>query len=89
MNETNRREFLIAAGAIGATVTVGAEFAPRVAGAGESGGSWTTFRGNAGRTGSIADGGPGLSVITDRSFDLGGEMHTVEPVVGGGTCFWP
>ncbi|WP_227375692.1 twin-arginine translocation signal domain-containing protein [Haladaptatus halobius] len=36
MNGTNRREFLDAAGVLGATVTVGAEFAPGVAGADES-----------------------------------------------------
>ncbi|WP_458206032.1 outer membrane protein assembly factor BamB family protein [Haladaptatus sp. NG-SE-30] len=87
MARTHRREFLKAVGILGATATVGAEFAHTVTGTGESTGPWTTFRGNAGRTGATTDSGPGSNVTTDWSFDMGGEMYGVEPVVGDGTLY--
>ncbi|WP_227355440.1 PQQ-like beta-propeller repeat protein [Haladaptatus salinisoli] len=87
MSRTHRREFLKAVGVLGATATLGAEFAHSATGADESSGSWPTVRGNAGRTGATADSGPGPNVTTDWSFDMGGGMYTVEPVVGDGTLF--
>ncbi|WP_458186035.1 outer membrane protein assembly factor BamB family protein [Haladaptatus sp. NG-WS-4] len=87
MARTHRREFLKAVGILGASATVGTEFAHTAMGTGESTGPWTTYRGNAGRTGATTDSGPGSNVTTDWSFDMGGEMYGVEPVVGDGTLY--
>ena len=87
MRATNRRDFLKATTVLGATLAVGAEFAVQAKGTGEPSGSWTTFRGNAGRTGATTDSGPDSNVHTEWSFDLNGGMATVEPLVADGTIY--
>ena len=87
MRVTNRRDFLKATTVLGATLAVGAEFAVRAKGTSEPGDSWTTFRGNPGRTGATTDSGPDSNVHTEWSFDLNGGMATVEPVVANGTIY--
>jgi outer membrane protein assembly factor BamB len=87
MHATNRRDFLKVAAILGTTATVGSEFALPAMGADDTGGSWTTFRGNAGRTGATEASGPGPNVTTERSFDLNGGMYTTEPVVTDGVVY--
>ncbi|WP_231184551.1 PQQ-binding-like beta-propeller repeat protein [Haladaptatus sp. DYF46] len=87
MHATNRRDFLKAAAILGTTAAVGSEFVLPAMGADDAGGSWTTFRGNAGRTGATEESGPGSNVTTERSFDMNGGMYTTEPVVADGTVY--
>jgi hypothetical protein len=87
MHATNRRDFLKVAAILGTTAAVGSEFALPAMGTDNAGGSWTTFRGNAGRTGATEDSGPGPNVTTERSFDMNGGMYATEPVVAGGMVY--
>ncbi len=80
MRLTHRREFLKAAGILGAAATVGTGFALTTS-TDESGGSWPMLHGNAGRTGATADTGPDSSVATDWWFDMDGGMFSAEPVI--------
>lgn len=87
MHATNRRDFLKAAAILGTTAAVGSEFALPAMGTDDVGGSWTTFRGNASRTGATEASGPGPNVTTERSFDMNGGMYTTEPVVADGMVY--
>lgn len=87
MNKTNRRGFLKSTGILGATLAVGTQFAPSVNGANGTSNSWTTSRGNAGRTGATTDNGPSSNVTTEWSFDMDGGMHTTEPIIDNGIVY--
>lgn len=87
MSEASRRSFLKNIGVIGAAAGIGSGFSLTIANAREANGSWPTFRGNAGRTGTTSDSGPETNITTEWSFDLNGGMHTVEPIVANGLLY--
>ncbi|MFH5801518.1 PQQ-binding-like beta-propeller repeat protein [Haladaptatus sp. CMAA 1911] len=81
MSETSRRSFIKGVGILGTAAGIGSGFGLSIAEAKESNDSWTTFRGNAGRTGTTSDSGPKTNITTEWSFDLNGGMSSVEPIV--------
>lgn len=87
MHVTNRRDFLKAIGVVGVTLAVGTELVRTAEGDDEFSDSWTTFRGNSGRTGATAASGPGPNATTEWTFDMDGGMYTAEPVVADGTMY--
>ena len=87
MKSANRRRFLKTAGVLGTTLAIGSQFTPFTEAADEYSNTWTMARGNPGRTGATTDRGPRSNVTTKWSFDMGGGMHTTEPVVDNGTVY--
>lgn len=85
MTGLRRRDFLTAA-VVGTTAAVvpGASLTARGAES-RSASDWTTYRGNARRTGATDADGPGADVGTERSMDPGGSV--AEPVVADGTLY--
>lgn len=87
MKKTNRRSFVKSVGIVGTSLVVGGQFIPSVSGIRESSNSWTTFRGNANRTGATTDSGPRSNITTEWSFDMNGGMATTEPIVNNGIVY--
>ncbi|RBI61135.1 hypothetical protein DMJ13_15530 [halophilic archaeon] len=85
MTGLRRRDFLTAA-VVGTTAAVvpGASLTARGAES-RSASDWTTYRGNARRTGATDADGPGADVGTERSMDPGGSV--AEPAVADGTLY--
>ena len=81
MTGLRRRDFLKAAAVASTTAVVAGATQATNSSTDGSGGDWTTYRGNAGRTGATDATGPGRNVGTEWSMDPGGGLHTVEPVV--------